>query len=490
MAKRKKKNAITMVSLLLALVVLIGVYVWYSNKGTEKDNTDDTKSISLEMVDPSKVTAFHYVGADADMNFVLKDGVWQSKEEPDRPINQDNINNILNTISNITAMKLIEDSPSNLADFGLDAPKPYIEVTLADGSKMSFKVGVQAASGEGYYAMVNDNNKVYLVDNSYNTGLTYTNLSMTKLVNGPAVKAENINYINVEKRDSENVELKLMPNGANDNSGYGASWQYLKPYGDGYTADSNAISTLLQNYTSFNYTGCVDYKGDDLAKYGLDKPAASITVGYYETDSKPTPTPSTSGGPQSQNKVGKIYKIYIGNKTEDGNYYVRVNDLNSVYLLLSTTVDAMLNVDPFTQLNKYAAIPNVLKVDKVTAEINGTTYAMTVKTTKTKDKENNEVIKQSFTFNGKDAEEETFKTLYRSLVSVMYDSQLNEKVDITKLKPVLKLSFHLTTDDSTISLTCLPYNDSFYIVDKGTGKYFLADKRKVDLVVSNITKFK
>ena len=160
MAKKKKKSAITMVSLLLTLVVLIGVYTWYSNRDTKKDTPEDKKTISLVKVDTTKVTAIHYVGMDYDMNFILKDGIWKSKEEPDRPINQGNISGMLVAISNIEANQVIADTLSDVANFGLDKPKPWIEVTMEDGSKVSLKLGMQAPTGDGYYALVNNLSKV------------------------------------------------------------------------------------------------------------------------------------------------------------------------------------------------------------------------------------------------------------------------------------------------------------------------------------------
>ncbi len=484
MAKRKKKNAITMVSLLLLLVVLIGVYVWYSGREPKTDKPEDSNTISVAKIDSTKVKELHYVGKDYEMDFVLTDGVWKEKDDSERPIDQDNVSAIIALVSNINASKVVTDSTSDLASFGLDNPKPSVEVTLEDGSKVTLKVGGAVPTGEGYYALVNNDNKVYLVDNSYGSGLVYTQLSMTMVQKAPEIDPEKLNYLNIDMRDGQDVELLLNARGAKDISGFDTyKWQFLKPYGDGYAADDTEVQKIQQNYASFTYNGCVDYKGEDLAKYGLDKPMATITVGYYVEQASPTPTTPSTDLPI------KRYKIYVGNKAEDDNYYIQVDGLKSVYLMDSSKVDAMLKVDTYTLVNKYAALPNILKVDKASVNIDGKSYELDIKTTKTKDTNGDEKSTQTFKFNGKDADETASRDLYKALIGIMYDAPLKEKVDITNKKPILSASFHVAEENKTISVTLLPYNDSFDLIDKGTGIYFLADKRKIDLIIKAVNDF-
>ncbi|MDD3173410.1 MAG: DUF4340 domain-containing protein, partial [Herbinix sp.] len=356
MTKRKKRNAVTLVSLLLALIALIGVYIWYSNKSAAEDSTEGPESIPVATLDTTKVTALHYIGDDVDINFVLEDGVWKSKEELNRPINQDNITSMLSTISEITAYQKVVETPDNLADFGLDNPSSYIQATLEDGSTVTLSLGAEAVTGDGNYALVNDDTAVYLVKSTYKAGLSFTNLDMTKVEAAPEITAENITYLNIDSRDGEDVELKYNDVAVNDNSGSNMyNWQILKPYGGGFSADTDKVAQLQANYTKFDFLGCVDYKGDDLSKYGLEDPAATIDIGYYETYTQATPTPAstntdttdTSDTTAETMKINKEYKIFIGDKDENGDYYVRSDGSNAVYTLSSDTVDTMLQVEVF-----------------------------------------------------------------------------------------------------------------------------------------------
>lgn len=489
MAKRKKRNAITLVSLLLALIALVGVYIWYSDKKSAgEENTEDTNSLAT--LDTENVTALHYIGSDVDMNLSLEDGVWKSKEEPDRPINQDNVTSILSAITTIKAYQEVVDAPEDLAEYGLDNPAKYIQATLKDGSTVTLKLGNEVITGDGYYAMVNDDTKVYLVDVSYESGLSFTNLDMTAMEKTPTITAENITYINVDNRESEDVELKLNDNIGVDNSGSNLySWEILKPYGKGFTADTSKITTLQANYTSFSFNDCIDYTGADMDKYGLKDPSASIDIGYFETTVTPTPAADTDSTAATAEKINKEYKIYIGNKNEDGDYYVRSEGSNSVYTMTGSTVDKMLQIDVFSLLNLYVSLPNIDTVDKINADIEGTPYTMEIKRT-SKTKADSEETEATYYYNGDKVEEDLFKSVYQTIVSAKYDAQLKEEVDTSKTKPIMTLSFHIFGDnETTISTSYLPYDDSFYIADKGNEFYFLVDKRVIDTIAKTIKTF-
>ena len=128
MAKRKKKNAITLGSLALALVVLIGIYFWYDNYQKSKQNTTDSveeQTIDLATVDTTQVDSIHYVKGDTDLTFVLKDDVWVEQKDEERPINQEHIISILNAIKELKADRLIMESPEDLSDLDWISHRQY-----------------------------------------------------------------------------------------------------------------------------------------------------------------------------------------------------------------------------------------------------------------------------------------------------------------------------------------------------------------------------
>jgi hypothetical protein len=492
MAKRKKRNAVTLLSLLIVLAAFIGLYVWYSGRtAVTKDVAEDTEKTTMATVDTSKVTAIHFICKDTDLNFKLEDGVWKSAAEPDRPIDQDDVDSILKEMSNLQADQTLVKNTDNLAEYGLDDPYNYVQVTLEDGSNVSLSIGDELISSDGYYAMVNDDPTVYVVAISY--ALDYQDINFTDIEKAPTITATDITDISVDKRDGDDLELKNGNGETMDNSGSMMyTWRILKPYGENYGADSDKVADIQPNYTKFDYLSCVDYKGNDFGSYGLDNPLATIDIKYLEP--APSPTVEASGDDTSTEDTTQTemeYKIFIGNQNDDGNYYVRVDGSNMVYTLDKSTVETMLTVDVFSLLDPYLNIPNIETVDKVTADIAGKEYTMEISRTTSKDENDKETTTASYSYNGSKVEEEDFKNVYKTMIMPQYDAELTKDVDIAALKPVMTLNFHIFGDsESTLTTNFLPYDDSFYIVDKGSGKYFLVDKRTIDDMATAVSTFK
>jgi hypothetical protein len=497
MTKRKKRNAVTLVSLLLALGVLIGLYVWYNNRDVKSEETeDDTQTIALGTLDTEQISTLHFIGSDVDMTLALEDGIWKSKEEPDRPIKQDNVTSLINKIKDISAKRIVTETADNLADFGLDKPAYYLQATKKDGGTVTLQIGNEIPTGGGYYALVNEDKKVYLLDTTYGTGLQFSNADMTEVADGPSITAENIYHVDIMNRDGEDYELKVNQDGGLDNSGSDMySWEILKPYGKGFTADTSKVSELMANYTTFDFNSCVDYKGEALSQYGLDDPAASVYIGYYETSTekldKPEVNPDT-GEEVTEKTVNteKEFKIFIGKEDGSGNRYVRKDGTNEVYTMNAETIDKMLTIDTFSIINPYVAIPNLEAVDKITADIGGETYTMEIKRSSKKNDDGEEETQATYYYNGKEVEEELFKSVYQKLIGVRYDADSKEAVTSGKDNPVMTISYHIQGDnETTITISYLPYDDSFYIADKGTGVNFFVDKRTIDDLAETVKTF-
>jgi hypothetical protein len=184
-----------------------------------------------------------------------------------------------------------------------------------------------------------------------------------------------------------------------------------------------------------------------------------------------------------------VFKLYIGNQNDNNEYYVRRDGSNAVYTLSTDTVDKMLKVDAFSLLDHYVCIPVIDSVDKISAEAGGKTYNMEITRKTVTNKDGEDETQATYYYDGNTVEESSFKSLYQAFIAIKYDNVLSEAVDTSNLNPVLTLSYHIFGDmESTITTSYLPYNDSFYLVEKGD-KRFLVDKRVIDQVVATLTTY-
>lgn len=498
MAGRKKRNAATLVSLLLTLVLLIGFYIWYSGRdtGINETKTVQKDTISLASVKTEQISTLHYVAQDADLTLISEDGIWKSEANPERPINQDNVKNMITLVNKVEALRVVNEQPEDLGEYGLLTPAVYLQVTLKDGTTLTLQLGDEA-TGEGNYALVNEDKKVYLMESSYSNGLGFSDADMTAVEASPTITAENIHHIDVTNRDGKDFELLYDPENTLDNTGTGMfAWVIKKPVKDPITADGSKVTELLPNYSNFNFINCINYNSDNLESYGLSDPKASIFVEYYEyyteTLDKPETDPTT--GKEITEKTyydDKNIKIYIGNQDESGNYYVKKEGSNAVYTMNADSIDKMLQVDAFTLINHFISIPTINSLDKVDIIIDGTPYTMEIKRKTVKNDASEDETQATYYYNGNEVEEAVFKDVYQIMITAGYDAEIKGDYAPTGAEPYLTISYHLNDDKATtLTASYLPYDDSFYAVDTGSTIRYFADKRKIDAIANAIKEFK
>ncbi len=513
MSRRKRKNAITLISLLLATAALIVFYFWYSGReqesgkkdsdqqGSMQDNegnaTPDTAvNLELAKMDTALINTIHLVNQNTDLKLNLDGKLWKSEAETERPINQEKVVDMLNLAAVVKAKKLIMEKPADPAEYGLAEPAIYFEAIQSDGKALRLNIGDKAITGDGYYAQVNDSDTVYLLDTTYGTRMAYSDLDMTAIENVPVITADSIYHIVVEKKDGNNFELLYDTENKADKTGSGMfPWVVLQPYEEGYSADGTKVSDLLLNYASIKFVQNIDYTGKELGKYGLEEPAAAITIGYYETRTETLDKPETDPNTgqeitEKTYKDEKSYKIYVGNSDGGENYYVRPEGSSSVYTMKAETADKMLQTNPFGVLTSFITIPNIDTVNKIEISIDGQPYTMEIGRDTAKDETGKEITTATYYYNGKTVEEKVFKDVYQIIILAGYDKEIAEPVKEEDFTPTLSITYHLT-NGNTLTSSYMPYNESFYIVRTQDNPIrFYSDKREIEEIITAIKDFK
>lgn len=320
MAKRKKKNQITLISLLLALVLLTGFYVWYLNrdkfgadKVTDEDGhvSDEDTSLILANIDLDLVDTIHFINENADMTLVLEDDVWKSETDKNRPINQGYVNSMLSLFEQVKAQRLVNENPQDIEQYGLVKPNVYIEVMQSDKKLLGLSLGKEVSGTQGYYGQIEGNNGVYVLPSSYKTNFSYSETEMIQIGDWLDIDSSSIYHVQVLQKDGEDFELIYDPNSTyHKHLSEMFSWLILKPYDEIYAADNSKVSELLPNYDSFMFLSSVEYQAEDLGKYGLEEPKASILIEYYQEVAEPLdePTKDPDTGEEIKEKIITVEK--------------------------------------------------------------------------------------------------------------------------------------------------------------------------------------
>ena len=505
MAGSKKKKNLTLIVLLIAMILMIAAcfsLIKYNDKKAASDSEDSTKETeTIANVDADTIETIYFKNKDNEMTLVKgEDGTWKNSEDEVFPVDQTKAENMMNAFTDISSSRTITEEVENLSDFGLDNPAITVTVTAKDGTKTTIVFGNEAPIGGGYYGTLNDDKKVYILTAAFYNNFNYTLNQMTAVETIPSITAANITHLTVLNKDKPGFEIVYDENKTADFAGL-TKWFMKQPYKTTLPADADAVNTLLGNYSSMSFTSCVDYNAKDLSKYGLDDPAATLYLEYFEEYTKDSDTAddkdtadtadsnTTDGKEAEKTKINYTLELLFGSKDADGNYYVKTKDSNAVNVMSADTVEKLINIDAYSNVDHYINLVNLDSINQLDISFEGKTYTLTTEKAKddtqtADDTQSGDSQKEEVTnyyFNGTKAGEDEFKDLYQLIISPTTEREIPEEyfTSNTDQAPVMTLTYH-QTDGNTINIQYKPYDESYYVVNTNGTEYFLTDMRKVN----------
>jgi hypothetical protein len=292
-----------------ALVVVLGglgAYIYF-DLAKQSDSASGSKQ---EKVFPSlgtdKINELKIKSESGDVTTVKKDGsAWQVVAPITAKASESDVSSITSALGNLEITRVIEEKPSDVKEYGLDKPQIDVEFKASDGKSGHLAVGQKTSTGSGLYARRGDDPKVFLIpayqESTFNKS-TF-DLRDKALLTFQRDKVDGISVT----ADGKAIELAKE----------GADWKLTKPLAA--RADNSAVEGLVGRLetTQMKSVAANDPTPDDLKKYGLDKPAATITL-----------------------SVGSARAtLLIGGKADDDNVYARDASKPSVVTVEKSLVD-------------------------------------------------------------------------------------------------------------------------------------------------------
>ena len=189
----KKKQ---LVSLLVMLAVVVGLAVGYvivkqnNDKRNEVEEEEEDTTIALYEIEQEDIIRIAYSNESTNLAMVLDEDVWL-KEGTNIPMKSENVESMLSTISNLVAIRLIQEDVSDLAEFGLDSPILKYCINTVDGTQYELAIGNKLQTGtDGYYAMLNGVPTVYTVSANYYNPFMNTEREMTLIEDEVTINSE------------------------------------------------------------------------------------------------------------------------------------------------------------------------------------------------------------------------------------------------------------------------------------------------------------
>lgn len=294
-------------STLMLVVVLLGLggYIYFGNPGGEEGGSKLEKvfaSVEAGKIEEVKVTQ------ESGVTTTVKKAAegWQITEPITAAAADPELSSLTNAVSQLEVVRVIDENPTDLKNYGLDPPRIQVEFKSTGGQPAGrLLVGQKTPTGATLYARREDQTRVFLIQAFQESSL---NKSTFDLRDKSIVKVDRDKVDGVEvTTDGRKFELAKQ----------GSDWQIAQPLKA--RADFSAAEGLIGRVESAQMTSIVTESAEpaELKKFGLEAPPISVSL-----------------------RLGSARAtLALGGKSPDGNIYARDTSKPAVFTVAATMAD-------------------------------------------------------------------------------------------------------------------------------------------------------
>lgn len=433
--KRGKK----LLWLLLVLAVLIGATAAASL--LEPESGEEDTSTTVFSLDPDSVTELGWEYSE-EILFTASEAGWVCAQDEAFPVDVSFLDAMLETLTEVRSSKTIEGA-EDLDQYGLEVPVCVVTVTTDETYTLA--IGLETSVGGERYFSTGDGN-VYLVDSGIIDSFRYGLYDVLQHQTVPEVEA--LTGMTVAL-DSGGYEITRL-----EDSGLAYSDEYVWFMGD-KALDTELTESLIAMVTNLNLSQCVDYDADDLSVYGLDEPAAIVTI--------------LDGGEAA-------FTLEIGDAADDV-CYIRLGGSKMIYQVDAELRDTILYTTYADLLPDEVLLMDWDTVESVTVTLDGEEYKLVKSIEEVSDDEGNTTEETVWKLNGEEAEFASVLTSLTAMDSNGYGTGITPECSA-------EISFRITRDQNEdVELTFYQYNSTSCLVTlNGESTVTVAREDVVELV--------
>lgn len=255
-------------STLLLVVVLAGLggYIYFVDSKRPAAGPDGAEALGkVFTVEADKINELR-ISYQAESALLKKDNSgWKLVEPIQVEADPPEAIGVTTALNNIDIVRVVDENPSDLAQFGLANPNIIVSYKTENGGAGTLKLGNKNATQGELYAQMNDEKRVFLVNAFQESSFNKTpfNLRDKKIL----------------KFDRDNADSLVLSKGATamELARTGSDWKVVKPVPS--RSDFAAVEGFITRLSSANMPQLIEGGDKELAKYGLDKPSMTVTVG-------------------------------------------------------------------------------------------------------------------------------------------------------------------------------------------------------------------
>ncbi|MEP7338118.1 MAG: DUF4340 domain-containing protein [Acidobacteriota bacterium] len=312
-------------TLLLLLAAVVGgvlIYFLEVKPGKPRDEKPETAkdAFSFKREDITGVTL---VRGGETISLENQDNKWLIKQPINAAADDSAINSL---IGDLVSARVEREFPSPAADavkgYGLDSPAVKLDIKLKDGKTQHVELGGKDPLGSSAYARLNGSPNVVVIGSAL---LASADKPLTDWRDRAVLGATQYDITSL-KVTNENGSFEL---GKKE-----SDWMTTAPIAG--AAEDSEVNSLISEITSAKAAEVVSESGEDLPKYGLDKPKITATAKL---------------------NTGSEKGILLGAKVDD-KYYAKAADRAQIFKVDSSLYDKLniklgaLRSKQFVKLNR------------------------------------------------------------------------------------------------------------------------------------------
>jgi hypothetical protein len=431
------RRLLTLIVVVAVLGGLVGAYVLVSRPKPAKATAALPK-----LIDVKEDTLVKIMLADrpeGTLTLEKKGKAWTVDSPLHYALDQSSIDDLSLTLTSLTAERVIDENPTDLAQYGLNPPRAEAVATYSDGTTKTLLLGDKAPSGNTYYLQVKGDPKVYTVWQNHGDQIHWTVADLRDKQITPAINYDEITFFRLTRANGTQIELqeKTPAEVKQYQFGFG-KYLMTKPYGIPRGVDSEKGDQFIKGPQQVSISSFVNDAPRDLSVYGLARPKDEIVV-----RDKSNTLDLLIGAPDGKDKT-----------------YFMIRGLPSVYATDTSNL-AFLKTTAWDIVDKFVFIPNIDDVDRMEISSGGTshTLAITRVTKKAEKKGEQDTVTATYTVDGRTVEEGSFKAFYQQVVGTQVEGEIQRQVP---KKPDVTVKFFMNKGPSkVVTIVYAPYNRDF-----------------------------
>ena len=282
----------TSIILLVALAMVAGYVFFVQLRQVEEVEEEPPWFYNLDIAD---LTRIHIEDPEGTATFYLGDDSYWHIDDPDGiPVSLERWGGITLLLTGPRSRRLLDEQPTALEPYGLDAPPTVIAVDLKDGRSINVLIGSPTPDGNNNYAQVEGFAQVFTVFSGWRE-------SLVKLIEDPPYPEW---YYNVTIDGLNRFEL-FTEQGFLSLIKEEEEWRFNND--EANAVDAEELSPILESLRKPEQE-LVVYDTLDISPYGLAEPWLSLFVETQKPDD------------EGFNVISHT-RFLVGGKTEDGNHY-------------------------------------------------------------------------------------------------------------------------------------------------------------------------